>query len=120
MASCSYEARAAGVRNGMYLGRALALCPGLITVPYNFAAYTEVSYALYDTVAEYTLAVEAVSCDELFVDCTSALRVAAVSAEVFTKSLRADVKERTGCPCSAGLGSNKLQVCSYSCKERRN
>lgn len=94
----------------MYLGRALSLCPGLMTVPYDFAAYTEVSYALYDTVAEYTVAVEAVSCDELFVDCTSALRAAGASAAIFTRCLRNDVTERTQCPCSAGLGANKLQV----------
>lgn len=51
IASCSYEARKAGVRNGMFLGPALKLCPGLQTIPYDFEGYKEVSYKLYDIVA---------------------------------------------------------------------
>jgi len=74
LACCSYEARAKGVKNGMYLGRAISLCPDLVTIPYDFEAHTEVSCALYNTNVEYTLAVEAVSCQEMFFDCSSALR----------------------------------------------
>ena len=55
VASCSYEARAKGVKNGMFLGPALQLCPDLVTIPYDFPAYEEVSRQLYDTVAAYTL-----------------------------------------------------------------
>lgn len=51
IASCSYEARKAGVRNGMFLGPALKLCPDLQTIPYDFDGYKEVSYKLYDIVA---------------------------------------------------------------------
>ncbi len=51
LASCSYEARAAGVRNGMFLGQALKLCPGLKTIPYDFEGYQRVARGLYDTVA---------------------------------------------------------------------
>lgn len=51
IASCSYEARAAGVKNGMFLGQALKLCPNLKPIHYDFEAYKEVSYTLYDTVA---------------------------------------------------------------------
>lgn len=36
IASCSYEARAKGVKNGMFLGTALNLCPELKTIPYDF------------------------------------------------------------------------------------
>ena len=59
VASCSYEARAAGVRNGMFLGPALQLCPQLRTIPYDFPGYEEVSRILYDTVASYTLDIQA-------------------------------------------------------------
>lgn len=110
MTSCNYEAQALGVHNGMDLDQALTLCPNLMNVPYNLAAYTEVSYALYDTVADFTIKFETVNCDELFVDCTSALKEAGVSPKVFTETLRADIMKKTGCTCSAGLGSNKLLV----------
>lgn len=53
IASCNYEARKYGLKNGMFLGQALKLCPNLKTIPYDFEGYKEVSYALYDTVARY-------------------------------------------------------------------
>lgn len=36
IASCSYEARKYGIKNGMFLGQAVKLCPGLKTLPYDF------------------------------------------------------------------------------------
>jgi DNA repair protein REV1 len=51
IASCSYEARKCGVKNGMFLGTALKLCPNLKTIPYDFEGYKQVSYCLYNTVA---------------------------------------------------------------------
>ena len=58
IASCSYEARKMGVKNGMFLGAALKLCPDLQTIPYDFPGYEEVSRHLYDTVAAYTLDIQ--------------------------------------------------------------
>ena len=58
LASCSYEARAKGVKNGMFLGPALKLCPELKTIPYDFEAYQEVAKDLYDIVASYTLNIQ--------------------------------------------------------------
>uniref|UniRef100_A0A0P4VTD3 DNA repair protein REV1 n=1 Tax=Scylla olivacea TaxID=85551 RepID=A0A0P4VTD3_SCYOL len=108
IASCNYEARKAGVRNGMFLGPALKLCPHLKTIPYDFEGYKEVSYKLYDIVASFTHDIEAVSCDEMFVDLTELLQSCKVSPEDFTTYLRERVQEETGCPCSAGLGANML------------
>lgn len=51
IASCSYEARKAGVKNGMFMGRAKELCPELQTIPYDFEGYQRVSRCLYETVA---------------------------------------------------------------------
>ena len=51
IASCSYEARAAGLKNGMFMGRAKKLCPQLEMIPYDFDAYKRVSRILYETVA---------------------------------------------------------------------
>lgn len=52
IASCSYEARALGVHNGMFMGPALRLSPNLKTIPYDFEAYKEVAYILYNTVSQ--------------------------------------------------------------------
>ena len=108
IASCSYEARARGVRNGMFLGPALKLCPDLVPIPYDFSGYEAVSRALYDTVASYTLDIMAVSCDEMFVDLTSLCRDLGMDPMAFVQKLRDQIFAMTGCPCSVGLGPNIL------------
>ncbi|CAG9788332.1 unnamed protein product [Diatraea saccharalis] len=110
IASCSYEARAKGVSNGMFMGPALRLCPELQTIPYDFEGYKEVAYTLYDTIAQYTLDIEAVSCDEMYVDCTELINDINMSVQDFATSLRSEIKEKTGCPCSTGFGGNRLQA----------
>jgi len=39
----------------MFMGKALKLCPGLVTIPYDFDGYNTVSKILYDTVARLVL-----------------------------------------------------------------
>ncbi|XP_041981157.1 DNA repair protein Rev1 [Aricia agestis] len=110
IASCSYEARAKGVSNGMFMGSALKLCPNLQTIPYDFEGYKVVALTLYNTVAQYTLDIEAVSCDEMYVDCTDLLTSLNISAQDFARALREEIKSKTGCPCSTGFGGNRLQA----------
>ncbi|KAJ3082918.1 deoxycytidyl transferase [Quaeritorhiza haematococci] len=71
IASCNYVARASGVRNGMSIGRARALCPALNVLPYEFDKYDKASRALYCVLLEHADVVQAVSCDEAFVDVTA-------------------------------------------------
>lgn len=47
IACCSYEARRVGVKNGMLVGQALKMCPGLKLIPYNFEQYKKVANTLY-------------------------------------------------------------------------
>ncbi|KAG8201801.1 hypothetical protein JTE90_027284 [Oedothorax gibbosus] len=110
IASCSYEARKAGLRNGMFLGEALRRCPDLKTIPYDFEGYAEVSKQLYNIVAGYTLDIEAVSCDELYIDCKELLQDTGVSPTQFASILRSEIEEKTGCTASAGIGSNMLMA----------
>ncbi|XP_055627433.1 DNA repair protein Rev1 [Toxorhynchites rutilus septentrionalis] len=110
IASCSYEARKMGVKNGMFVGSALKLCPNLKTIPYDFDGYKEVAYTLYNTIAKYTLNIEAVSCDEMFVDLTDLVSSTGVDVMDFVSFVRTQIKEATGCPCSAGVGANRLQA----------
>ncbi|XP_046753704.1 DNA repair protein Rev1 isoform X2 [Diprion similis] len=110
IASCSYEARKAGLKNGMFLGQALKLCPDLKTIPYDFEGYKEVSYALYDIVATYTLDIEAVSCDEMYADCTKIISESGLRPMEFAQIIRKQITEKTGCPVSTGFGGNKLQA----------
>eukprot|EP00118_Oscarella_pearsei_P000496 m.5093 g.5093 ORF g.5093 m.5093 type:complete len:948 (+) comp12066_c0_seq1:27-2870(+) len=107
IASCSYEARACGVKNGMFLGKALQLCPHLLMVPYDFAKYRQTSQALYDILASCTLEIEAVSCDEAYLDVTDLVCQGQDPCELAEK-VRKEVFDKTQCCASAGIGPNIL------------
>ncbi|KAA8587973.1 hypothetical protein FQN60_001167 [Etheostoma spectabile] len=108
IASCSYEARQAGVRNGMFFGKAKQLCPSLQSVPYDFEAYKEVALTMYETLAGYTHDIEALSCDEVLIDGSALLTELGVNPEDLASAIRADIKEKTECCASVGMGSNIL------------
>lgn len=110
IASCSYEARAKGLKNGMFAGAALKLCPELKTIPYDFEEYRRTAYILYDTIAKYTLDIEAVSCDELYADLKNLLVECQIDIIDFVTLLRQEIFDKTGCTCSVGVGSNRLQA----------
>ncbi|XP_053311129.1 DNA repair protein REV1 isoform X2 [Spea bombifrons] len=108
IASCSYEARKAGVKNGMFFGKAKQLCPDLQVVPYDFDAYKEVAMTMYNTLASYTHDIEAVSCDEALADITEILAETRLAPDEVATAIRNDIKEKTGCAASIGMGSNIL------------
>ncbi|XP_022099983.1 DNA repair protein REV1-like isoform X2 [Acanthaster planci] len=108
IASCSYEARKAGVKNGMFMGEARKRCPDLLTIPYDFEGYKSVSQTLYETVASYTHDIEAVSCDEMFVDVTSILEDTGAAPLDLARVLRREIKDKTQCSASVGLAANIL------------
>ncbi|XP_077393024.1 DNA repair protein REV1 isoform X2 [Festucalex cinctus] len=108
IASCSYAARQAGVKNGMFFGQAKQLCPTLQAVPYDFDAYKEAALTMYDTLASYTHDMEALSCDEVLLDASGLVAELGAEPEDLAKAIRADIKEKTGCCASIGMGSNIL------------
>lgn len=110
IASCSYEARAKGLKNGMFVGAAMKLCPELKTIPYDFEEYRQTAFTLYDTISRFTLDIEAVSCDELYADLKSLLIDCPVDVMEFIALLRKEIFDKTGCTCSVGVGANRLQA----------
>ncbi|KAG5680848.1 hypothetical protein PVAND_010329 [Polypedilum vanderplanki] len=120
IASCSYEAREKGLRNGMFVGQALKFCPELKTIPYEFEEYRKTAYKLYDTIAKYTLEIEAVSCDELYADLTSLLNDYKIDLMQFISMLRNEIFDQTLCTCSVGIGANRLQARMATKKAKPN
>ncbi|XP_017512630.3 DNA repair protein REV1 isoform X5 [Manis javanica] len=108
IASCSYEARQLGIKNGMFFGHAKQLCPNLQAVPYDFHAYKEVARTMYETLASYTHNIEAVSCDEALVDITEILAETRLTPDEFANAVRMEIKDQTKCAASVGIGSNIL------------
>ncbi|KAG5363394.1 DNA repair protein [Yarrowia sp. B02] len=115
IASCNYEARKHGVKNGMWMARALKFCPDLQTVDYNFPKYEEVSEAFYTILRESQLDyIRPVSVDEALVDATTLIEANATecslseAAETVAKAIAARVRDTTGCNISVGVSSNIL------------
>ncbi|KAM6100243.1 DNA repair protein REV1 isoform 1-T1 [Theristicus caerulescens] len=108
IASCSYEARQVGIKNGMFFGQAKKLCPNLQAVSYDFDAYKEVARKVYEILASYTHNIEAVSCDEALVDITEILTETRLTPDELANAIRTEIKAQTKCTASVGMGSNIL------------
>ncbi|RKP37076.1 hypothetical protein BJ085DRAFT_4843, partial [Dimargaris cristalligena] len=121
IASCNYEARAAGVSNGMVVGRARQLCPNLIVIPYEFEQYREASRTLYQILVATTPQVQVGGMDEAILDVTNLINDQSADKGAQTKgvsresvcakmaeSLRQQVWEATQCQVSVGISENIL------------
>jgi DNA repair protein REV1 len=124
IASCNYAARNFGVKNGMWMKRAQELCPELKILPYDFPAYEEASRAFYDAILSTGGLVQSVSIDEALIDVSNMCIAHGGSdgrkafegsnyreqskVDEIAQSLRNEVKARTGCDVSVGIGGNIL------------
>lgn len=124
IASCNYPARKFGVKNGMWMKSAQKLCPNLKVLPYDFKAYEEASRDFYAVILETNGVVQSVSIDEALVDVSTICLAAGESngrgiqeesiereqakAEEIAFGLREDIKQKTGCAVSVGIGGNIL------------
>jgi DNA polymerase IV len=104
VASCSYAARASGVRSAMPMWRALALCPEMLIVPAKHHLYGEASKKVMSYLHKITHLIEQISVDEAFLDISDLPE----SAEKIGRSLQAQIKEKTGLSSSVGVATNKL------------
>src|SRR5216684_522450 len=71
VATCSYEARAFGVRSAMPAKTAYRLCPRAIFLPPRFDVYRAVSAQIMAIFKSITTLVEPLSLDEAYLDITS-------------------------------------------------
>lgn len=124
IASCNYPARKFGVKNGMWMKHAQKMCPALKVLPYDFPAYEDASQTFYTAVMDTGGVVQSVSVDEALVD-VSARCIAAgghdgkgvhegsiwreqAEADEIAVKLREEIKGKTGCAVSVGIGGNIL------------
>ncbi|EJW81282.1 ImpB/MucB/SamB family protein [Wuchereria bancrofti] len=109
IASCSYEARARGVRNGCFIKEARKVCPDLICLPYQFDDYRHISKEIYAILSGYTLNIRAVSCDEMYVDLESLCKEMHIANVMEIISvIRSEILTKTGCNASVGIGNTML------------
>ncbi|XP_031129338.1 DNA repair protein REV1 isoform X1 [Ipomoea triloba] len=107
ISSANYPARNYGVKAGMFVRDAKALCPQLVILSYDFEAYEEVADKFYDILHKHCKKVQAVSCDEAFLDATDS---GVEDIQAFVRLIRKEIVEITGCTASAGIAGNMLMA----------
>ncbi|KAF2928215.1 hypothetical protein DAI22_06g261900 [Oryza sativa Japonica Group] len=105
ISSANYPARNYGIKAGMFVREAKARCPHLMIVPYDFDAYGEVADQFYGILHKYCSKVQALSCDEAFLDMTECLHD---NPEEVTQKIRNEIFGTTKCSASAGISGNML------------
>jgi DNA polymerase-4 len=104
VASCSYEARAFGVRSAMPMSQAVRLCPQLVIVSSHFGDYRSYSSKVMTHLNQMTPFVQQISIDEAFLDVTGL----AGTGEMIARRLQTDIREMFHLPSSLGVATNKL------------
>lgn len=105
VASCSYEARAFGVRSAMPMRQALQLCPDAIVIRGDMEAYSTHSGLVRAVIEEQAPLFEQASIDEFYVDLTGMDKH--IGCWKWSTELRERIIRETGLPLSFGLSVNK-------------
>ncbi|SDP13165.1 DNA polymerase-4 [Nakamurella panacisegetis] len=105
--SATYEARTSGVRSAMPTGRAKALCPGIIVIEPDQAAYREASQAVMAIFGDVTPLVEPLSVDEAFLDISGARRLAGRPGQIAAR-LRTRIRDELGLTATVGGAATKF------------
>lgn len=106
VASCSYEARAYGVRSAMPIKMALRLCPDALVLKGDHDIYSKYSQLVTEIIASTSPLFEKASIDEFYIDLSGMDRY--VGCWKWSKELRQKIIQESGLPISVGLSVNKL------------
>jgi DNA polymerase-4 len=119
VASCSYEARAYGVRSAMPSAQARQLCPHAVFRAGHFDRYAEMSRRIHSVFERYTPLVEGISLDEAFLDVTGVERLFG-PAEGIAGEIRERIGAELGLSCSVGVAPVKFlaKLASEAAKPR--
>lgn len=105
VASCSYEARAFGVRSAMPMRQALQLCPDAAVLKGDMEAYSKHSALVRDVIEAQAPLFEQASIDEFYLDLTGMDKY--IGCWKWSTELRQTIIKETGLPLSFGLSVNK-------------
>lgn len=105
--AASYPAKALGVKTGMALWEARALCPEGCFFKPDYRLYVDTSTRILKIMRDFTDLVEPFSIDEAFADLTGVLHLWGPPVKIAVL-LKERIRAEVGVPCSVGIGPNKL------------
>jgi DNA polymerase-4 len=105
--SCSYEARACGVRAGMPLSEAQRRCPRALFRDGDAQAANRLRDEATRVLLGFTPAVEVASIDDFYLDLTGTGRLSGAAFDA-AHAIRAAVLARTRLSLTVGVGANRL------------
>jgi DNA polymerase IV len=106
VSTCSYEARAFGVRSAMPISEAYRRCPRGVFLKPRMDRYVSLSNEVMEIFSSFTPEVESLSIDEAFLDMTGTERLWGDPEEA-ARLLKRKVKEKTGLGISIGIAPNR-------------
>jgi DNA polymerase IV (DinB-like DNA polymerase) len=106
VATCSYEARAYGIRSAMPISQAFVLCPHAIFLPPDFPLYARISSEIMTILHSFCYSFEQVSIDEAFLDLSPVGSFSA--AELLAGQIKTMIRTNLGLSCSVGVAPSKL------------
>ncbi|MGM0594895.1 MAG: DNA polymerase Y family protein [Pseudomonadota bacterium] len=104
--TCSYEARAFGIKTGMRLKEARERCPDLIQRPTRPKAYAAVSSAIMAGLRDICPDIEVFSVDEAFIDVTRCQKLHGSPVRI-ARMVKQQVETVSGLKCSVGVSGDK-------------
>lgn len=107
VSTCSYEARAFGVRSAMSLSEAHRRCPHGIFLEGSYSLYGEYSDRIMSIFKRLTEKVQIVSVDEAYIDVSEKIEKHG-GPLALAQLLKKVVFEKTELTCSIGIAANKL------------
>lgn len=102
VSTCSYEARAFGIRSAMPMSVAYRLCPHGIFIRPRMERYAEVSRAMFSIMERYSPIIEEVSIDEAYLD------VSGEDGREIAICIKRDVVKELGITVTAGVSYCKF------------
>jgi len=107
VSTCSYEARAFGVRSAMPLATARRLCASAAVLTTDFSFYGPASRQFHEILHDFTPTVEPAGTDEAYLDLRGTERMWGPPPEV-AETIRRRIRTEIGITGSVGIAANKL------------
>lgn len=103
------EAKAYGIKTGMFAGQCSKLCPGIVLVKPHMQDYIDLSLRITNIFEKFTDRVSPYSIDEQFLDMTGCENLFGTPEEM-ARSMIKKVWKETDIKCRVGIGENPLQA----------